>query len=128
MWLESCRLLQFPLSPERGDQGRLHDESLESGKLLWHDEACVRVATGWPVGDYPRLRVYLGLDGLLIDERTQVLFLRHLALLNEMFAEVNITAARPGCVTRPRKGQGHGVWAMRGEGTGKEGRAFRRKS
>ena len=63
----------------------------------------------------------LGLDGLFIDERTQVLFIRYEALLNEMFAEVNITAARPGCVTRPRKGQGHGVWAMRGEG-GKEGR------
>ena len=95
MWLESCRLLQFPLSPERGDQGRLHDESLESGKVLWHDEACVRVETGWPVGDYPRLRVYHGLDDLLIDERTQVLFLGYVALLNEMFAEVNITAARP---------------------------------
>ena len=115
MWLESCRLLQFPLSPERGDQGRLHDESLESGKLLWHDEARVRVATGRPVGGYPHLSVYLGLDCLLIDERTQVLFLGYVALLNEMFAEVNTTAARPGCVTRPRKGQGHGVWAMRGD-------------
>ena len=40
----------------------------------------MKPASEWQQGgpletDYPRLRVYLGLDSLLIDERTQILFL-----------------------------------------------------
>ena len=45
-----------------------------------HYYGMMKPASEWQQGgpletDYPRLRVYLGLDSLLIDERTQILFL-----------------------------------------------------